>query len=44
MNIYGQVFGSGITERNEQVVGKIPDAASISQELKELENSFEAGS
>jgi hypothetical protein len=31
----------GIPERDEQVVGKIPDAVSISEEVKESENSFE---
>jgi hypothetical protein len=31
-------------ERDEQVVGKVPDAVSISEEVKESENSFEAAS
>ena len=30
-----------IPERNEQVVGKVPDAVSISEEVKESEDSFE---
>jgi hypothetical protein len=34
----------GIPERDEQVVGKVPDAVSISEKVKESENSFEAAS
>jgi hypothetical protein len=32
----------GILERDEQVVGKVPDAVSISEEVKESENRLEA--